>query len=253
MTDHYQTLGVARDASAEEIKRAYRRLASQHHPDRGGDTATFQNIQTAYDVLGDENRRRSYDNPAPQFDGFPGGAFFNMNDIFSQMFGQQTQRRSHVRMTVWISLEEAVMGGSRTVNVSTPAGNTTVKIEIPQGIEDGDNVQYSGVAPGNMDLVASFKIHPHAQWRRNGLDLGTDVRVSVWDMILGAEIRVVSITGQNLDVKIPPNTQPGTTMRLRGHGIATRDGKLGDLMVKLQPEIPRNIAPEILDAIRQYR
>jgi DnaJ-class molecular chaperone len=139
------------------------------------------------------------------------------------------------------------------VNVSTPAGNTTVKIEIPQGIEDGDNVQYSGVAPGNMDLVASFKIHPHAQWRRNGLDLGTDVRVSVWDMILGAEIRVVSITGQNLDVKIPPNTQPGTTMRLRGHGIATRDGKLGDLMVKLQPEIPRNIAPEILDAIRQYR
>jgi DnaJ-class molecular chaperone len=253
MTDHYTTLGVDRNSTPEEIKRAYRKLASQHHPDRGGDTATFQNIQTAYDVLGDENRRKAYDTPTPTFGEFGGGAFFNVNDIFSQMFGQQAQRRSHVRMTVWVSLEEAVIGGSRTVNVATHAGSSTVKIEIPQGIEDGDNVQYGGVAPGSMDLVVGFRIHPNAEWRRNGLDLTTDVRVSIWDMILGADVPVRSIQGQNLEVRLPPNTQPGTTMRLRGHGITTRDGRSGDLMIRLQPEVPRNIAPEILDAIREHR
>jgi DnaJ-class molecular chaperone len=253
MTDHYDTLGVARTATQDEIKRAYRRLAAQHHPDKGGDTAEFQRIQSAYDVVGDENRRKAYDQPTPTFGEFGGGTFFNMNDIFGQMFGQHQQRRSHVRMSIWVTLEEAARGGQRTVNVSTAAGASTVQIEIPQGIDDGDNVQYGGVAPGNMDLVVNFRVQPHPQWRRNGLDLVTDVRVSIWDMILGADIRVASILGNSLEVKIPENTQPGTTMRLRGHGMRTREGRQGDLMVKLTPEIPRNIDPAILEAIRQHR
>jgi len=90
MTDYYAALGVPRTATADEIKKAFRRLASQHHPDKGGDTQKFQAIQQAYATLGDEHKRAEYDNPRPQFSGFqghPGGV--NINDIFGQMFGQQ--------------------------------------------------------------------------------------------------------------------------------------------------------------------
>ena len=110
MTDHYATLGVTKTASADEIKRAYRKLASQHHPDKGGDTAKFQEIQTAYDTLSDPQKRQQHDNPNPFGGGFPGGhqagfqggfpggfSFnvngFDMNDVFGQMFGAQFGQR----------------------------------------------------------------------------------------------------------------------------------------------------------------
>lgn len=252
MTDHYATLGVPKTASADEIKRAFRKLASQHHPDKGGDTAKFQAIQSAYETLGDAAKRAAYDNPAPQFSRFPSGGF-NMNDIFGQMFGQQQSQRSHVRMTVWISLQEVAQGGSRAVNVSTTAGSNTVAIEVPQGIDDGDQVQYGGVAPGGMDLVVQFRVQPNAQWRREGLNLHTEHRASIWDMILGAEVEVQNILGHSLVVRIPAGTQPGTVMRLRGHGIQDRHGQKGDLMVRVQAQIPKTVAPEIVAAIQQHR
>jgi DnaJ-class molecular chaperone len=255
--NYYQILGVEKSATADDIKRAFRRLASQHHPDKGGDTVKFQEIQEAYSVLGDDAKRAEYDNPRPQFSGFPGGGGFNMNDIFGQMFGQQfgqhQPRRSHVRMTVWISLLEVAQGGSRAVNVSTTTGTSTVAIEVPQGIDDGDQVQYGGVAPGGMDLVVQFRVHPNAQWRREGLNLHTDHKISIWDMILGADVEVQNLLGHNLVVRVPPGTQPGTVMRLRGHGIQDRHGQRGDLMIRMQAQIPKTIAPEIVAAIQQHR
>ena len=100
MKNYYQILGVEKSATADDIKRAFRRLASQHHPDKGGDTVKFQEVQEAYGVLGDDAKRAEYDNPRPQFSGFPGGGGgFNMHDMFGQMFGQQfgqpPQRRNH--------------------------------------------------------------------------------------------------------------------------------------------------------------
>lgn len=260
MTDHYATLGVAKNATPDEIKRAFRKLASQHHPDKGGDTARFQEIQAAYDVLGDEAKRQQYDNPAPQFGGFqgfgPGGAHFNMNDIFGQMFGGGhpfgQQRRNHVRMTIWIQLADSARGGSKTVAVGTSQGNNTIEIEIPRGIEDGDNVQYSGVAPGGMDLVVQFRIHPDSRFERIGTNLYANKKVSVWTLILGGEVEVETILGATLALKIPPRTQPGTTMRIRDQGIQAKHGT-GDLMVKLHAEIPRNISPELIAAIEQHQ
>jgi DnaJ-class molecular chaperone len=248
MTTHYQTLGVDRTASAEEIKLAYRKLASQHHPDRGGDTATFQTIQAAYDVLGDAGKRQQYDNPAPQF---AGGAPFDFDNIFN-MFGARFQhpgqaQQQQVRMSLWISLADVAQGGRRAVSL----GNKTVEIEIPLGINDGDNVQYANLGPGGTNLVVNFRIHPHPRWQRQGLNLTQDETVLVWDLILGGELPVRDIQGTTLNMTIPAGTQPGTQLRLRGRGLRNRQGETGDLFVRLQARLPDTIPPELLAQIAQ--
>lgn len=258
MTDHYATLGVQKGASQDEIKKAFRKLASQHHPDKGGDTAKFQQIQAAYDTLGDPAKRQAYDNPAPQFGGF---GFNNMNgqtnfnDIFSHMFGAQFQqpRRNHVRMSLWVTLADIARGGSKTVTVSTSTGSSTVEISVPLGINDGDNVQYSGIAPGGMDLVVQYRVHPDPNWQREGLNLYTNARVSIWDLVTGTDVEVIDLTGKHLSVTVPPGSQPSQVLRLRNLGLKDQRGITGDCMIKLQPFIPQNIAPELVEAIQKYK
>jgi curved DNA-binding protein len=252
--NYYEILGVLKTSTPDEIKRAYRKLASQHHPDKGGNTAEFQKIQSAYETLSDPIKRLQYDNPAPQFLG-RGGDQFGMHDLFKQAFGfgQQPQRRNHVRMNLNISLLDVARGGSRTVNVSTSSGSSTVQIGIPPGINDGDSVQYGGIAPGGLDLVVTYRIMPDSKWRRDGLNLHTDIRMNIWDMILGTELEVTTLTEEKLSVKVPLSSQPNTTMRLRGRGLIDQNGQAGDLLVKLLADIPAAIAPEIITAIQQYR
>jgi len=257
MTDHYAALGVSKTATADQIKQAFRKLASTHHPDKGGDTKKFQEIQSAYAVLGDAQKRAEYDNPRPQFSGFPGGgAQFNMNDVFSQMFGQahgaQQARRSHVRMSLWITLLDVVRGGRRPISVGTATGTSTVEIDIPLGINDGDNVQYQGIAPGGQDLVIQFRVQPHAEFQREGLTLHTTHKISVWDLILGGDAEIRTIDNSLLVITIPPGCQPGMVLRLQQKGIQDRNGQKGDLMVHVQAQIPATIAPELLAAIEQY-
>jgi len=261
MTDHYQTLGVPKTATADEIKRAYRRLASMHHPDKGGDTAKFQEIEQAYRVLSDPQQRAGYDNPNPFFGQNAGGGWqqagghFNMEDIFA-MFGQHLRpqgRRNHVRMTIWVTLADVAAGTNKTVNVGTSLGSSTVQIGVPRGIEDGDNVQYGGVAPGGLDLVVNFRIHPDPRWRRDRLNLHTEQRVSIWDLILGTDLEIATISGARVVMRVPANTQPGTTMRIRGHGLSNNQNQTGDCLVRLAAELPQTIAPEIVAAIQQYR
>jgi len=248
MTTHYQTLGVERTASAEDIKRAYRKLASQHHPDRGGDTAKFQSVQAAYDILSDPGKRQQYDSPAPQF---AGGAPFDFDNIFN-MFGARFQhpgqaQQQQVRMSLWITLADVAQGGRRTVSL----GNMTVEIEIPLGINDGDNVQYANLGPGGTNLVVNFRIHPHPRWERQGLNLTQNETVLVWDLILGGELPVRDIQGTTLNMTIPAGTQPGTQLRLRGRGLRNRQGDVGDLFVRLQARLPDTISPELLFQIAQ--
>jgi DnaJ-class molecular chaperone len=260
MTDYYAALGVPKTATSDEIKLAFRRLAGTHHPDRGGDTQKFQAIQEAYATLGDEQKRAEYDNPRPQFGGFhghPGGV--NINDIFGQMFGQQFgqqhqhPRRSHVRMTLWISLLDVATGGKRTVSLGTQQGVSAVEIEIPLGINDGDNVQYEGIGPGSSDLVVQFKITPDRKWQRDGLNLLQEVRIDIWDLILGGDLTIDTLTGKTLSTRVPARTQPGTVLRLKSQGLRDRAGQTGDIMIRVQAQIPENIAAEIIDAIQKHQ
>lgn len=254
MTDYYKTLGVARTASADEIKKAYRKLASQHHPDKGGDTGKFQEIQAAYETLGDEKKRAVYNNPQPQSPFGPPGSHqgFDFAEIFN-MFGakfQQPQQRGHARMTLWITTQDVANPGPRVVAMGTNAGTHNIEITIPNGIQDGDNVQFSGLGPGGQDLVITFRIHPDRTWQRNGNNVTVEHTTSVWKLIAGGTVTMVDIRGNRIELSIPPKTQPGSLLRARGRGFPDRSGNLGDMLVRVQAEIPTQISPELLAAIQ---
>lgn len=259
MKNHYETLGVARNATSDEIKRAYRKLASQHHPDKdSGDHSKFQEIQAAYAVLSDDQKRSAYNNPQAQnpFGNFGPQAGFDFENIFSVFgarFNQPQQRTQLARMTLWITLQDVAQGGRKTISVGTHQGTMTVEIEIPLGIDDGDSVQYAGIGPGGMDLVIMFRLHPNPKWSRQGPNLTMDYELTIWDLILGGETTVQDILGNQLSLTIPPKTQPRTTFRLRGRGLAQKNGPPGDLFVRVQAVLPPDIPQGIIDAIAQTR
>jgi curved DNA-binding protein len=263
MPDHYATLGVARTADDDEIKRAFRKLAMKHHPDRGGDQVQFQQINEAYSVLSDPARRREYDNPQKRVhinvNGHPhsGQSPFDFNDIFEVFgarFNQPQRQQPMARMTLWISLADVAQGGERIVSVGTPQGQSNIEINIPSGIMDGESVRYPELAPGKIDLVITYRIRPDQVWTRQGDNVSSEVSVSVWDLILGGQITLKTLQNTDIVVVIPPNTQPGTTMRVRGHGLLRKNtSERGDIMVRVQGRLPDNISDDLLEHIRKTR
>ena len=128
-----------------------------------------------------------------------------------------------------------------------------MEIEVPLGIEDGNTVHYSGIGPGGMDLLVTYRIHPHPRWQRHGLTLTTTHTVSVWDLILGSDTVFTDVQGTELLLTIPPGTQPGTQMRVKGRGLRAKSGSAGDIIVAIQARLPDNISPELMEIIKQSR
>lgn len=263
MTDHYQTLGVAKTATPDEIKKAYRKLASQHHPDKGGDTATFQKIEEAYRILSDPQQRQQYDNPMPQgnpFAGFqqaPGGFNFNfngdLNDLFGQMFNQHHQRHPNqphaYRTSLSISLEQSYTGGSQSLRLQTPNGVHAVNIEIPKSVTDGGQMRYDNIIP-NASLIVEFRVAPHLKFDRRGMDLYCNQPVSVLDLIVGGELEFTTISGKTLLVTIPPKTQPHKHIKIAGEGMPIPNSSIfGDQILLIKPFVPDMIDDEITQSI----
>lgn len=265
--DHYNTLGVSKNATPDEIKKAYRKLASQHHPDKGGDTATFQKIQTAYDTLSDPTKKGQYDNPAQSFNfqdfgGFPGGFSFTsqggFNDIFSEFFKQTTQQHHRratqiYRTSVVISLDQAYTGGEQLLKIQSPTGHNMVKIDIPKGVHDGSQIRVNDVIEG-ATLIVEFRIQKHLKFDRNGNDLLCNQPISVLDLIVGTTIEFTTISGKTLEVKIPPGTQPHIQLKIAGQGMPVYGSNAyGDQILLLKPFVPDNIDTSIIDSIKQTK
>ena len=257
--DHYKTLDVARTATPDEIKKAYRKLASQHHPDKGGNTAKFQELQTAYDTLSDPAKRQQYDNPRPNFGQHsqPGGQQFDFDtifDVFGTRFTQSTRQRPQTvisRVGLTISLTDVATGGKRTIGLGHGQANT-IEIDIPPGINQGDSVQYKGIAPGGGDLIITFSVRDDAKWQRQGANLHTEQPVNIWDLIVGGESVVRDLFNEEITILIPRGTQPGSRLRLRGRGLPSKSGP-GDIIVQVQAVIPDHIPEDLLNMIEQKR
>ncbi len=259
MTDYYTTLGVDRTADPETIKRAYRKLAAQHHPDRGGDTNRFQEIQAAYDTLSDPNKKAQYDNPQPQgFEfhfgqSFPGGftnifeQHFGPGHPFSSMFGRQTPKNRNLNLQTQITLLDAYHGKDLTANITLPSGRTeTVTIKIPPGVNDGTTIRLSNLGDDTVpniprgDIFLTIHLEPHQEYQRNGNDLIKEIEINCIDAMLGKNIQVNTLNGSILEINVKPGTQPGQVLSVGGYGMPDINNPLvkGKLLLQVKIFVP---------------
>ncbi len=262
--DHYKTLGVSKTATPDEIKKAYRKLASQHHPDKGGDKAKFQDIQAAYDTLSNPDKRQQYDNPMPQGFHHQGGMPQGFEHIFGQMFGggnpfnpfgqQRQQPQQQVfRTTINISLEQAFNGGEQLLKLQTPTNVHAVTIQIPKGIQNGNQMRIDNVLDG-ASLVVDFRIEPHLKYDRQGNDLVCNHSISVLDLIIGTSFEFTTLSGKTLEVTVKPRTQPYIQLKLASQGMPIYNTNgYGDQIILLKPFIPDIIDETVINSIHQQK
>lgn len=272
MKDYYSTLGVSKTASQEEIKAAYRKLAAKHHPDRGGDKELFQEVQAAYDTLGDPEKRQQYDNPVrQQFYSNFGQSEPNFEDLFSafrranfydDIFGPKSRRRNKtLNLQTSISLEDAFNGKELIANVTLPNGkDQTLQIKIPPGINDGTTLRLAGMGDDSIpdaprgDLHLTITVLPHPIFRRAGADLIRIVTISCIDAMLGKTMRITTIDNRNLDVNIVPGTQHMTVLAINGHGMPhVQDNRLrGRLLLEINVIVPSELTEEQKNILKQH-
>jgi DnaJ-class molecular chaperone len=262
--DHYSTLGVSKTATPDEIKKAYRKQASQHHPDKGGDTAKFQTIEEAYRVLSDPQQRQQYDNPIPQGFHQQGGMPPGFEHIFGQMFGggnpfdpfnqrRQQPQQQVFRTTINISLEQAYHGGEQILKLQTPTNVHAVTIQIPKGIQNGNQMRIDKVMDG-ANLIVDFHVEPHLKYDRQGNDLSCNHPISVLDLIIGTTFEFTTLSGKTLEVTIKPKTQPYMQLKLAGQGMPIHNTtRYGDQIILLKPFIPDTIDEEVINSITQQK
>lgn len=273
---HYATLGVTESASADEIKKAYRKLASQHHPDKGGDTAKFQEIQTAYDVLSDAQKKQQYDlersgrgNPF----GGPGFKWHHSSDPdieelfrnfgfsagpFSHPKYQQPRRNKDLKIDIAIPMVLTLDENRKTVSVQTTNGHReTVEVVVPRGIKHGDQIKYPGLGDNLFDslprgdLYVHFIVRDAEGYIANGIDLHHKTSVNCLLAIVGGSIIITGLDGKQFELTIPPGTQPNTKFRISQQGLyQTNTNQRGDLYVEVAMSIPQNLSPEKLETIR---
>jgi len=259
--DYYQTLGVNRTASDTEIKAAYRKLAMQYHPDRGGDSQRFSQINEAYEVLKDPQRRAQYDNPQPQ--GFGPNGFQGMGgfeDLFTQ-FGfnrRQAMQNRNVQIGHTIELLDVFTGKSVITKYTLQSGRTeTLEINIPAGVKNNDVVKFRGYGDDSIrglprgDLILKIRVKKHPKWERDENNLMCVIAVDVFDCILGGKVDLKTLDDSTLSINIPPATNAGTVLSIGGYGLPDiNTGKKGNIYVKIKTKTPRIKSKKIVKQMR---
>lgn len=255
--DYYDTLGVPRTASPEEIKKAYRKLAMEHHPDRGGDNNKFQEISVAYNTLSDPDKKAAYDSPQPQFSGFQHDMNgFDLNDIFAHVFGQQNNPFGHrnqqqiYRTRVTVSLVDVYNGADQVLKLNTPQGLKVINIKLPKHLHTGSQIRYENVVEKGV-LIVEFVVLPDLRFDRKGDDLYANLPVSVLDLITGTKVQFTTISNKTLEVTIRPQTQPWMQLKISGEGMPTVNGDFGDQILLIKPFIPDTIDTDIIESIKR--
>ena len=269
MRDPYDVLGVKRDASEPEIKKAYRRLAKQYHPDanKGDPNAgqTFSDATAAYDFLNDGEKRRAYDrgeidadsNPTMHGFGHRGqthgphsaqfGGGFSAEDIFADLFGGSRGRQrpfaaagQDQQYTLSLPFADVASGATRRVTLSS---GRTLDVRIPRGVEDGQIIRLRGQGNPGMgggppgDALITVRVEAHSLFERDRQDLRLDLPVTLYEAVLGAKVRVPTLDG-SVELAIPKNSSSGRVLRLKGKGIVPEHGPPGDLYVTLKLVLP---------------
>jgi len=294
-TDYYAVLGVTKDASAADVTKAYRKLARQYHPDTNPDNAQaedrFKEISTAYDVIGDEEKRAAYDRARSMgplggaFGGGGGGASggfgfegVDLGDILGSMFGGSARasgdasggrmfgdqpggryarikrpgRDQEARLS--IGFEEALVGVTTSIAIKDGSSPRTIKVRIPAGVEDGQRIRLRGKGgQGDPpgDLYVTVQTGTHERFERQGDKLTLTLPVTIAEAALGAEVGVPTYTGETVTVRIPAGTQHGRMLRVRGAGPLV-EGEPTDLLVIVELAVPQNLSKKQTEALQVF-
>lgn len=269
--DYYSILGVSRNATLDEIKKAYRKLAMRHHPDRNnGDDNMFKKIQSAYDVLSDPQKRQMVDmgadpNQQHQGSGFQRGPFeFHFGDPFHDFgfgFQGQTRKNKTVNVGIEITLEDVLRGKDINAEIIMPDGKKKiVNVNIPPGIEHGQSIRYQGMGDQSIrqlpagDLMLDIYVLPHNRFVRKGSNIETQVRIDAFTAMTGGLVDIKTLEGKNLNITVPRGVQPDTVLSCKNEGLPDmRSRKKGNLHVKIKVEIPKNLSNEQIEKIKEIK
>lgn len=256
--DYYKILGVNENASQDDIKKAYKKLAMKNHPDRGGDTKKFQEISQAYDTLSDNQKRAQYDAQKNGFNPFGQArhhqGFQDINDIFSSFgfaggpfnFSTNSRRNRDLTIRVSISLKQSYSGTQIEARFNTPAGRPkTVIVDIPAGVQNGQTIRYPDLGDDSIpnlpkgNLNVQIIVEPDPVWSRRGNDLVYTLRINVLEAMIGCVKEVETLDGTKMPLKLRPGIQHGAEFASGGRGF--RDvgtGRVGSLIIIIDVEIP---------------
>ncbi|MFM8903180.1 MAG: DnaJ C-terminal domain-containing protein [Actinomycetota bacterium] len=287
--DYYAVLGVSKTATDKEITKTYRKLARKYHPDANPNNAAaeekFKEISSAYDVLGDEKRRKEYDEvrragpsafgmhggPGAQ-GGFSGGQPFDMgggdiSDLISQMFGGRggrsrngvdPRRGSDLEASLDISFIDAINGMTTSLRLSTEGEKTPreVNVRIPAGVDNGQRIRIKGRGEKGRsggpsgDLLITCNVAPHAVFGREGKNLTVALPITFTEAALGANIEVPTVDGSSVTLRLKAGTQAGSRHRVKSKGINS-GGAAGDLIVTVDVVVPRDLTDKQRKLVEQ--